>query len=110
LENLGNGIKDSKKSSWNQVQIEFSNDLLGRLLKERALKCIRDVNKKSIAKIVAEDHGNRLMLMPFCLHHFFLTQVIMRIYINRLKSFEKGLVISIDGTDLKSLNSLKAPN
>lgn len=44
--------------------------------------------------------------MPFCLHISFIYKVILTTFTLRLKHYEKGMVISIDGTDLSSLRYL----
>jgi len=66
-------------------------------MKQRTLKCVKDVNNKSIAKIIPEINGNHIILVPFCLHSSFLIRVILKTFSHRLRGHDKGLVINIDG-------------
>ena len=45
------------------------------MLRERALRCVQDVNRKSLAKIVPELRGDHLVLTPFALQPAFLLKV-----------------------------------
>ena len=47
--------------------------------------------------------------MPFCLHLSFLYRNILTTFALRLKHYEKGMVIAVDGTDLSALPYLEAP-
>jgi len=47
-------VKKIHKVSENSLQLDFTNDALGKVLKERTLKCIKDINNKSIAKLMAQ--------------------------------------------------------
>jgi hypothetical protein len=67
---------------------------------------VRDVNNKSIAKLIVQASGNTLEFVPFCLHLSFLYKAILTTFALRLKHYEKGLVINIDGTDLSALRYL----
>lgn len=55
--------------------LEFPKGAFGDVLRERALRCVQDVNKKSLAKIVPEVKGHHLVLIPFVLHPSFLLKV-----------------------------------
>lgn len=109
LRNLGEGVNRTSKLNEMEVAVEFSRDVLGGLMKERAVKCVRDVNKKSIAKLVAEMDDHALNLVPFCLHPSFLIKVIIKTFSLRLRSNEKGLVVNIDTHNLKSVRYLQTP-
>ena len=47
--------------------------------------------------------------MPFCLHLSFLYRAVLTTFALRLKHYEKGMVITVDGTDLSALRYLEAP-
>ena len=66
------------------------------MLKERAFRCIRDINKKSLAKVIPEQRNNVLELIPFVLHPAFLLKVALGTFTSRLRNDQKGLVISIE--------------
>jgi hypothetical protein len=80
--------------------LDFPHNALGSALRKRALQLVTDVNNKSIAKLVVQANGNTISFVPFCLHLSFLYKVILSTFSLRLKSFEKGMVVSIDGADL----------
>lgn len=82
---------------------------LGEVLKKRALRLVRDVNNKSIAKLIVNSNEYSLEIMPFCLHLSFLYKAILTTFAIRLGRYEKGLVIHIDSTDLSSLRYLQVP-
>jgi hypothetical protein len=76
------------------------------VLRRRALRLVRDGNNKSIAKLVVQSSGNHLEFVPFCLHLSFLYRTILTTFALRLKHYEKGMVIAVDGTDLSALRYL----
>lgn len=89
--------------------LDFPRNALGEVLRRRAVRLVRDCNNKSIAKLVVQANGSSLELVPFCLHLSFLYRAILTTFALRLKHYEKGLVINIDGTDLAALRYLAAP-
>jgi hypothetical protein len=105
LEQLGSGLKKSYTKNSSLV-LDFPRNTLGEMLRKRTSRIVRDVNNKSIAKLVAQENGNTLEFVPFCLHLSFLYKVILTTFALRLKHYEKGMIISIDGTDLSSLRYL----
>jgi hypothetical protein len=106
LEQLGSGLD---KYYWKNLSLvlEFPRNALGEVLRKRALRLVRDGNNKSIAKLIVQSNGNSLELVPFCLHLSFLYKAILTTFALRLKHYEKGMVISIDGTDLSTLRYLE---
>lgn len=86
--------------------VDFPRNALGEVLRKRATYMTRDVNNKSIAKLIVQSNDTALKFVPFCLHLSFLYKAILGTFAARLKSYEKGMVISIDGTDLSVLSYL----
>jgi hypothetical protein len=60
------------------------------------LRCIQDINKRSLAKILPEIKGDILELVPFVLHPAFLLKVVLATFTGRLRADEKGMVMSIE--------------
>ena len=108
LEELAIGIKTSYKKN-SKLIIEFHRNKIGEIMREKSLKLIRDVNNKSIAKLIGEINNERLELYPFCLHVSFLYKVILKTFANRLKNNEKAMVINIDGSNFKTSEYLEIP-
>ena len=59
LEQIGSGLA---RYYWKNLALvlEFPRNALGEVLRRRALRLVRDVNHKSIAKLVVEARGNQL--------------------------------------------------
>lgn len=108
LEQLGSGLA---KYYWkhHSLVLDFPRNALGEVLKRRAARLARDCNNKSIAKLVVQANGSTLELVPFCLHISFLYRAILTTFALRLKQYEKGMVINVDGTDLSAHRCLTVP-
>lgn len=103
LEELGAGLS---KHYWKDgsLVLNFPRNTLGDILKMRALQLTKDVNNKSIAKLIPHLTEHSLHLIPFCLHPSFLYRVILTTF--SLKLTEPGIVIAIDSTDLSAFRYL----
>ena len=63
---------------------------------------IKEVNKRSIAKLALKKEAGATHIIPFCVDLHFLYSVILRTFCLRLRSHHHGLVLAIDGPNLSS--------
>lgn len=91
------------------MTLEFPKGAFGQLLQRRALRAVRDINRKSLAKIVAEGREEVMELLPFVLHPAFLLRVALSTFGGGLRPFEKGVVLSVESEGLCESGWLEQP-
>jgi hypothetical protein len=67
------------------------------------LKAIRDFNRKSLAKISVRKDRNVLEMVPFLLHPAFLLKTLKKMFTERLKPSERGVIVCIDSKGVELL-------
>lgn len=92
-----------------RVCLEIENTVLENITKQWLVKCVRKVNKKSIAKLILNTNGNVVTLVPFVLHPNFLLKTVLTSFAGIIKGNEKGLILSIEAKNISNMKWLEPP-